>query len=131
MVESVDETVEFYTNILGFTKTFSVPKENGKMQFALVAKDSLTLMFQDRENLIEEYPNLTTEKTQPCLTFYITVDNFLELYEELKEKYELLADMRKTFYGANEFAIKDNNGYVLTFTETTDKQEDDILEDVF
>jgi uncharacterized glyoxalase superfamily protein PhnB len=64
-----------------------------------------------------EYPVLKTDKTQPSITLYIIVDNVQKYYDDMKSKYELQADLHKTFYGANEFAIKDNNGYILTFTE--------------
>ena len=117
MVENVDKTVDFYGKILGFSVVASVPGKDGKLQFAIVVKDNLFLMFQDRKNLIEECPVLKTVKTQPSATLYIKVDNFNELYRELKSKYEILCEPHKTFYGRNEFAIKDNNGYVLTFTE--------------
>jgi len=117
MVESVDETVEFYCGKLGFSVQASVPESNGKLQFAILIRDSLTVMVQDRETLVEEYPVLNVSKVQPSATLYITVDNFAELYEELKGKCDVLCDVHTTFYGANEFAVKDNNGYVITFVE--------------
>ena len=117
MVESVDKTVEFYEKMLGFQTVASVPKENGAIQFAIVIRDNLTLMFQDRENLILEYPVLKTDKVRPSVTIYIKVDNLKELYIELKSKAKILCDIHETFYGANEFAIEDINGYVLTFAE--------------
>ena len=117
MVESVDETAEFYCRALGFSILTSVPKNDGKLQFAILTKDSLSVMIQDRENLIGEYPVLSTPKVKPSVTLYITIDNFAELYEELKCKCDIICDVHTTFYGVNEFAIKDNNGYVLTFAE--------------
>jgi hypothetical protein len=65
MVESVDETVAFCGGVLGFAITVSMPKKDRTLQFAIVAKDGLMMMFQDRENLIEEYSVLKTAKTQP------------------------------------------------------------------
>ena len=121
MVESVDETVEFYRDVLDFSVTVSVPKKDGKLQFAIITKDNLMLMLQDRENLIEEYPVLNTLKVQPSATLYIAVDNFSGFYEELKNKHEILCDVHQTFYGSKEFAVKDNSGYVLTFTENIEK----------
>ena len=117
MVESVDETVAFYQNILGFTMINSVPDDNGNLQFAIMSKDGLALMFQEKNNLIEECPILNTPEVHPSATLYIMVDDFNSLYSDLKSKHEILADIHETFYGAKEFAIADNNGYVLTFTE--------------
>lgn len=116
MVENVEETIQFYEGI-GFAAAATVPKEGGGLQFAILVKDNLTLMFQERENLISEYPILKTEKTQPSITLYIIVDDVNKYYDEIKHQYELQCELHKTFYGANEFAIKDNNGYILTFTE--------------
>jgi len=117
MVESVDESVAFYQDVLGFSVVASVPSSSGNLQFAIMAKDDLSLMFQERSNLIEEYPTLATEKVQPSVTLYIIVDNFADLYQELKGTHEILCDIHETFYGAKEFAVADNNGYVLTFAE--------------
>jgi chitinase len=35
----------------------------------------------------------------------------------IKSNYPIYTEPHKTFYGANEFAITDPDGYVLTFTE--------------
>ena len=120
MVESVDKSVIFYRDILGFSVVASVPGKSGEMQFAILSKDKLSLMLQERSNLIEEYPILNTPKVQPSASLYIMVDNFESLYQELKNKLEILCDIHTTFYGAKEFAVADNDGYVLTFTEHKD-----------
>lgn len=116
MVDNVEETLKFYEQ-LGFVVNATVPADNGGLQFAIVSIFNLTLMFQERESLIKEYPVLSTKKTQPSITLYIIVDDVQKYYDDMKNKYNLQAELHKTFYGANEFAIKDNNGYVLTFTE--------------
>ena len=117
MVESVDESIAFYQDILGFSVLTSVPSESGGLQFAILSKDGLNLMMQEKGDLIKEYPSLNTSRVQPSVTLYITVDDFGGLYEELKDKYNILSDVHETFYGTKEFAIADNNGYVLTITE--------------
>jgi len=120
MVENVDESVAFYRDILGFSVVASVPGDSGSLQFAILLKDNLNLMLQEKHNLIGEYPILDTPEVHPSTTLYITVDNFNDLYRELKSKYEILCDVHETFYGSKEFAIADNSGYVLTFTEHKD-----------
>lgn len=117
MVESVDKAAAFYESVLGFSIMVSVPGKNGELQFAILTKDNLMLMVQERSNLTEEYPVLNTDKVKPSVTLYITVDNFNELYEEIKAKHPLNTELHTSFYGAREFAITDVDGYVLTFTE--------------
>jgi uncharacterized glyoxalase superfamily protein PhnB len=119
MVESVDESLAFYRDILGFSVVASVPNGSGALQFAIMSKDAIALMFQEKTSLGEEYPLLAADKVRPSVTLYIKVDTFTELYEELRDGHGLLCDVHTTFYGAKEFAIADNNGYVLTFTENT------------
>ena len=117
MVKSVDKAMAFYKGVLGFTEVVTVPGKNNEFQFAILAKDKFMLMMQERNNLIEEYPVLSMEKVQPSVTLYIAVDNFDELFEEIKSKHPINTEIHATFYGTREFAIVDADGYVLTFTE--------------
>lgn len=117
MVESVDKAIAFYQEILGFTVVASVPGKKGGLQFAILSKDHLSLMMQEKSNMIEEYPILTAEKVQPSISLYISVDDFDALYQDIKGKYPINTELHTSFYGAKEFAIADADGYVLTFTE--------------
>ena len=47
----------------------------------------------------------------------MTVTTVTECYERAKAVATIVKEPHKTFYGATEFAIQDNNGYVLTFSE--------------
>jgi hypothetical protein len=39
------------------------------------------------------------------------------LYEELKSKNLQVSELKLTWYGAQEFYVKDDNGYILGFAE--------------
>ena len=121
MVESVDTSVNFYQEILGFEVVASVPAKNQELQFAILGKDSVTLMLQEKNNLGEEYPILATEKIRPSITLYITIENFEDFYIAIKKSYPIYTEKHTTFYGSKEFAITDPDGYVLTFTEHTEE----------
>jgi len=120
MVESVDKTIAFYKEILGFSLVVSVPGKNDAFQFAILSKDKLMLMVQEKSNFIEEYPVLDTLKIRPSVSLYIAVDDFDALYEEIKSKHPINTELHTSFYGAREFAITDIDGYVLTFAEHKD-----------
>ena len=117
MVESVEETIEFYQEIFGFSTITTVPNQAGHLDFAILNIGNLILMLQERVNFVSEYPILVTNKTKASVSLYLTVDNFDELYAIVKKKLNILVDVHKTFYGTNEFAIVDNNGYVITIAE--------------
>ncbi|HEY9196533.1 MAG TPA: glyoxalase, partial [Mucilaginibacter sp.] len=51
------------------------------------------------------------------LLLYINLKDIRAFFEEIRDKVTVLKGLETTFYGATEFSIKDNNGYVLTFAE--------------
>jgi uncharacterized glyoxalase superfamily protein PhnB len=117
MVESVEDSLDFYKTVLGFAEVASVPNDRGKLQFAIVVKDGQQLMFQERENFCEEYPILKTERVKPSVSLFLMVDDFADFQKKIQSKTKLLAEEHTTFYGTKEFAIADNNGYVITVAE--------------
>ncbi len=117
MVENVEKSLDFYTGILKFEAVTSVPNKKGGLQFVILTKDGLTLMLQERENMIEEYPALAHDKVQASSSLYFTIDNFMAFYEEIKQNISIYKEIHTTFYGTQEFAILDNDGYVLIFAE--------------
>jgi predicted lactoylglutathione lyase len=117
MVSSVEESVAFYTKI-GFTEVTSVPDPStGNLQFAIVGRDAAMIMFQERSNLIAEYPALAGT-SGPSITLFVKVDDAAALAAQLKGTIPFEVELHKTFYGADEFAILDNSGYVITFAQT-------------
>lgn len=117
MVNDVEETIEYYTDILGFTLLKTVP-EQGKLDWAMVKRGDILFMFQSTRSLSNALPRLKGEKPGGGLTFYIKVENITELHEELFDnEVEMISDLESTFYDTIEFTIVDVNGYILTFSE--------------
>lgn len=116
MVNDVNQTLDYYINTLGFKKVMTVP-DSGNLVWAMVKSGSVTFMFQEKNNIKSEYPQLNNFEQGGGLTFYITVTNVQKLNDSLKDRVKIAKDLNKTFYGATEFAIEDINGYILTFSE--------------
>ena len=51
------------------------------------------------------------------LLLYINLSGIRKFFDGIKDKVTVLKGPEKTFYGATEFSILDNNNYVLTFAE--------------
>ena len=51
MVKNVNESITFYTTLLGFSLIQTVP-ENGDFEWGFVQKDSVFIMFQKKQFLI-------------------------------------------------------------------------------
>jgi uncharacterized glyoxalase superfamily protein PhnB len=117
MVNNVNETIDFYVNVLGFKKIMSVP-ESGNLVWAMVQSGAITFMFQEEKSIKDEYPQLNKFEIGGGITFYINVTNVIDLYANLKGNATIIKEIYKTFYGSTDFAIEDINGYILTFSQS-------------
>ena len=108
-------TVAFY-ELLGFKVTMSVPEEGDELVWAMMVNGAVTMMLQSFESLADDLPEIS-RTNGGSLLLYIDVKDIKGFFERIKDKVTVLKGLEKTFYGATEFSIKDNNGYVLTFAE--------------
>ena len=51
------------------------------------------------------------------MTLYVKMEGVPDLYNELQDKVEIVADLEDTFYRTIEFSIIALNGYIVTFAE--------------
>lgn len=103
----LEETIVFYTEILGFT----CGEKNEDWGWASLHIGNVELMLAK--------PNQHTPFDKPIFTgsFYFRVENVDELYEQLKDKVKLVYPIENFEWQMREFAIYDNNGYMLQFGE--------------
>jgi len=113
-VKDINKTIDFYEQ-LGFSLTTTVPEE-GDFIFAMMTCGNVTFMFQTFESLGNELPNVSRQNGGSLL-LYIQTDEVRNFFDQIKDKVKVIKGLEKTFYGATEFSIEDNNGYLLTFAE--------------
>ena len=110
------ETIALY-QVLGFNVTMSVPESGNDLVWTMMGNGSVTVMFQTYASLADELPEISRNKGGSLL-LYINLKNIREFFESIKDNVKVLKGLEKTFYGATEFSILDNNNnYVLTFAE--------------
>ncbi|WP_426669895.1 VOC family protein [Mucilaginibacter sp. McL0603] len=112
---NIQETVALYT-LLGFKVTMSVPEQGDELVWVMMVNGGVTIMFQTYASLEDELPEIS-RKDGGSLLLYINLKNIQGFFESIKDKVKVLKGLEKTFYGATEFSILDNNNYVLTFAE--------------
>jgi len=112
---NIQETIAVYTH-LGFKVAMSVPEQGDELVWVMMVNGGVTLMFQTFDSLADELPEIT-RKDGGSLLLYINIKNIRDYFESVKDKVKVLKSLEKTFYGATEFSILDNNNYVLTFAE--------------
>ena len=109
--KDLQATISFYTEILGFTLRGTFEHE-GTTIWCRLCKDSVHIMFS--------LPNTEMNYGQILLTgsLYIYLDGVDEFWEKIKDKVEVVYPPENFEYQMREFAVKDNNGYVINFGES-------------
>lgn len=106
MLETLDleETIAFYTEVLGFSCTGY--EEN---TWASLEKDQVAVMFAR--------PKQDRETPDPVMTgsLYFYPDQVEQIWELVKDKAKICYPLEEFDSGIREFAIYDNNGYLLQF----------------
>lgn len=113
-VKDMNATIAFYRQ-LGFEITMTVP-EKGDYDWVMMMNQGVTFMFQTFKNLGDLVPQIN-RKDGGSLLFYIKLKGIRAFHDKIKDKTKVIVGLNKTFYGATEFSVVDNNGYVLTFAE--------------
>jgi uncharacterized glyoxalase superfamily protein PhnB len=111
--KDLQETISFYKEILGFTLAGTFDHD-GKTIWCRLYRDKVDIMFS--------LPNIEMNYGRILLSgsLYIYIDSVDEFWETIKDKVEVVYPPENFEYGMREFAIKDNNGYVLNFGESTE-----------
>jgi uncharacterized glyoxalase superfamily protein PhnB len=113
-VKDINKTIDFYKE-LGFNVITTVP-EQGYIFWAMMTCGNVTFMFQTFESLGSELPTISRHNGGSLL-LYIQTTDMRKFFDRIKENVKVVRELEKTFYGAAEFSIEDNNGYLLTFAE--------------
>ncbi|KPE52707.1 VOC family protein [Chryseobacterium indologenes] len=108
--ENMDETIGFYTQILGFT----LQGRNDNWNWASLRKDEVQIM------LSQPNEHEKSEKIGFTGSFYFNVDHVNDLWEDLKTKAKICYEIETFEWDMREFGIYDNNGYILQFGQPVD-----------
>jgi len=126
MVSDVNATLKYYENNLSFIfitavdenkESVSDKPDDSVLIWAMIKNGDVELMLQRKDSFTEELPEFKDQETGGTFSLYISMKDIEVFYNKVKTKVDLVKDMYKTFYGANEFVIRDLNGYVIYFGE--------------
>ena len=106
--DQLTETIEFYTSVLGF-QCITYSKDYG---WASLERDGLQIMLNT--------PNahLPFKKPQWTGSLYFYTDKVDEIWDQVKNYTRICYPLETFEYGMREFAIYDNNGYLLKFGQS-------------
>ena len=107
-VPDVLATVEWYQNI-GFTVDNTYGNEADGLSFAI-------LSFGDSQVMFNEGGRTSSDKRRE-VDLYVYADDIDQLYEQLKDKVDVVEEPHDTFYGMRELILRDLNRFWITFAQ--------------
>ena len=116
LVSSVERSLAFYVDTLGFERGMTVP-DASPFVFASVTSGSVEVFFNDAAAAVKEYPAFDGRPIGATGTLFIEVEGVDALHDRLKSTVKIVMPIVTQFYGMREFAIADPDGYVITFAE--------------
>ncbi|MGB7068569.1 MAG: VOC family protein [Pyrinomonadaceae bacterium] len=103
--EDLYGTIDFYTSVLGFTAC----EVNDDWGWATLRVDNVAIMLS-RPNDHTRY-----DKIGFTGSFYFNTDAVDSMWDKLRDKTKVCYGIEDFDYGMREFAVFDNNGYLLQF----------------
>ena len=118
LVASVERSLAFYVDVLGFERGMTVPDQSPYV-FASVTSGAVEIFFNDAAAAVKEYPAFAGKPLGATGTMYVEmsgepIDAF---HDRIKNRVTVTMPLVTQFYGVREFAIADPDGYVITFAE--------------
>lgn len=111
--EDVQASIEFYTNVLGFSVT-GREDDLGKTGWASLNQGSVQIMLASPAYLPDP---IKVEGYYPQALFYFYPENVAALHTVLTEQGHEVGELTVRGYGMREFQMIDPSGHVLVFGE--------------
>ncbi len=116
VVDAIEPVLAFWVDRLGFAKTAEVPHDNA-LGFVILERDGIQLMYQTRASVAADVPPLAPPTTQTNYLF-VVVDDLDAIVSALADVTPVVP-RRMTFYGADEYIVREPAGNTVTFAQFT------------
>ncbi|HEX8210076.1 MAG TPA: VOC family protein [Longimicrobium sp.] len=114
-VERIEPAIPFWVDRLGFARTAEVPHED-HLGFLILQKDGVEVMYQTRDSVHADAPELAERLQMEGSLLFIEVDD-LDGVERALEGVERVVPRRKTPYGADEIFVREPAGNLVGFAQ--------------
>lgn len=115
MCDDVQESIKFYTNILGFSVVDRMDTV-GKTGWASLSNGRIQLMLASPDYIPEPQKS---EGRYSQTMYYFYPDDVESLHAEIRQSGLDVTDLTARFYGMTEFEMLDPSGHVLVFGQET------------
>jgi catechol 2,3-dioxygenase-like lactoylglutathione lyase family enzyme len=113
MVDSIEKSLSFWVDRMGFTKTAQVP-EGDALGFVILVRDGAELMLQTIESVRKDAPQFVPHSAGYNVGLFIEVQDFADVLKRV-DGYPIALPERTTFYGMREVGVREPNGHIVIF----------------
>jgi len=121
VVSSVERSLAFYRDVLGFSVTATVP-DTAPFAFAWMQRESVSV-FLNSQASVEEHAALAARPIGGTATLFINIEaadlkeGIDGLFASTSPRAKVFMELKDQFYGMREFGIEDPDGYVIFFAQ--------------
>lgn len=113
IVESIEKSLPFWIDRVGFTKTVEVPEGNG-LGFVILVRNGAEIMLQTLESVRNDVPQLAPKSFSHDVGLFIEIEDFDDIVKRLSG-YPIALPERMTAYGTREIGVREPNGHTVIF----------------
>jgi hypothetical protein len=110
-VDSIEPSLPFWVDALGFSLTVSVP-HNEVLGFVILQKENVELMLQTWDSIAADMPALGAETRGTSASLFLQVEDFEASAANLKD-YPVKVPDRTTSYGLREIGFTSPSGHLV------------------
>ena len=122
--KDLGETIAFYTKQLGFSVANQMEGDDGRPSWCCLRSGDVEVMFYSAAGL-NEPPGV------PTMTgvLYFNPKDVRAAWAQLKDSGKVEWELQEMPYGMLEFAIRDCNGYILSFGQEIERRQSEGVGD--
>jgi uncharacterized glyoxalase superfamily protein PhnB len=114
LVDQVAPCLSFWTERLGFQTVAEVPGTDGQAQFAILVRDGVEVMYQTWAATAAESKAAVAAPRGHSVSLFIEVAD-IDQVDRALAGIPRVAERHQTFYGMDEFSVREPGGAVVTF----------------
>lgn len=113
-VDRIAPCLPFWVERLGFSNVAEVPGPDGQPQFVMLLKDGIEVMYQTWAALAEELPAVAALPRGHATSLFLEVADIAQV-DQAMAGVPRVVDRHRTFYGMDEFTVREPGGALVTF----------------
>jgi uncharacterized glyoxalase superfamily protein PhnB len=115
LVDSIESSLPFWTERIGFEKIVEVP-DGKRLGFVILTREGAELMLQTMESVRKDEPKFADGTGSRITSLFVEVDDFEDVLRRLRG-YPIAMEERMTFYGMREIGVFDPGGHIVIFAK--------------